>query len=579
MQKLDSGGQGQIYAVNADTIYKVMKFSEHYKEISELCVLKGLSHPSIVKVKRWELTRNECKIYMERLYSNIYDYSKKCDFKKRLELFPQVFWNMVRVARFFQINGILNCDIKSENVMISKDGKTVKIIDFGHLICDEHHPIVGTRSYQPPELWLMDKFNDKSMVWSIGITALEFLYRVHPIVDMVYGEESDSSQSFSSTPKSNKNNESKSELTDVSDEEDSYGSYGDEYDEFRNRYTTLFEILVERGETLPFRHRLEQNVSKDVRDKLSSINNVLDRMLTYDVNKRISMEELYKHRIFDKIRGDVKEEQVMTIIRDPLFIDRDLTPVFMNMARKLYREEIIIQGYTILSMYLDKYRTKNKKDFLIVSLACLDIVSYVFSMVSSSRDIDRKVFLKVKDISEYDIFDRVVEILKTLEFKVFLNTPVDAIRSKDSDVIYPLLLEIIENEAEQGKKKYSSKALFQRYISDEFSSIKDLYEDETDETDEDEEEEDDDDGDSKSDDKIQANQEKKEEKSPKRKRAEPNISIESASSASSSEYVLEDDDIEEDYLEDFKKRVFDVCEKDKKRKQEDPDDDEVVFYL
>jgi serine/threonine protein kinase len=171
-QKLDSGGQGQIYAVNSDTVYKSIKFSDHYKEISELCVLSSLPHPNIVKIKRYELTRNDCKIYMERLHSNIYDYSKKCTFEKRLEMFPQIFWTMVRVARFFQVNGIINCDIKSENVMISKDGKTVKVIDFGHLICDENYPIIGTRSYQPPELWLEDKYNYKSMVWSIGISAL-----------------------------------------------------------------------------------------------------------------------------------------------------------------------------------------------------------------------------------------------------------------------------------------------------------------------------------------------------------------------------------------------------------------------
>jgi hypothetical protein len=30
------------------------------------------------------------------------------------------------------------------------------------------------------------------MVWSIGITCLEFLYRIHPIVDIIYGEDSES---------------------------------------------------------------------------------------------------------------------------------------------------------------------------------------------------------------------------------------------------------------------------------------------------------------------------------------------------------------------------------------------------
>jgi serine/threonine protein kinase len=561
MQKLDSGGQGQIYAYNADTIFKLMKFSDHYKEISELCVLKGLSHPCIVKAKKWELSRNECKIYMERLYNNIFDYSKKVDFKKRLELFPQIFWNMVRVARFFQVNGIMNCDIKSENVMISKDGKTVKIIDFGHLICDENHPIVGTRSYQPPELWLLDKFTDKSMVWAIGITALEFLYRVHPIVDMVYGEETNSSRSFSSSDKDKKGKKAKEkspELSGVSSEETYSSEDDDEYDEYRNRYTTLFEILMERGQTLPFRHRLDQNITKEMRDKLSTINSILDRMLTYDLNKRISLEELYKHRIFDKIRGNVKEEQVMTHIRDPLYMDKELTPLFLHTARKLYREEIIVQSYTLLSMYLDKYRIQGKKDFIIVSLACLDIMSYVFSMVSSSRAFDRKVFLKIKGIYEDEIFDRAVEILKALEFKVFLQTPIDAIKGRQEEPLYPLLLEIIENEAEQGKKKYTSKALFQRYMSEEFLSLKEMdFSDEESETSD------------ESDSDLFDEKDEKSSDSKKSRRSE----------SSKSDYVLDDDDIEEDFLEDFKKRVLDVCEKDKKNKEEHPESDELVVYL
>ena len=83
-KKLDSGGQGQIYEVDKETVYKVIKFSDYYKEISELAILHSLSHPCMIKMKKYELNRNECKIYMERMYMNMYDFAKKNSFEKRL---------------------------------------------------------------------------------------------------------------------------------------------------------------------------------------------------------------------------------------------------------------------------------------------------------------------------------------------------------------------------------------------------------------------------------------------------------------------------------------------------------------
>lgn len=456
-KKIDSGGQGQIYEVDKDTVYKIITFSEYYKELSELSILHSLSHPCMIRMKKWELTHNECKIYMERMYSNMYDYSKKIPFEKRLELFPNILWTMVRVARYFQRNGIMNCDIKSENVMLSKDGLTVKIIDFGHIISEEQYPIIGTRSYQPPELWKDDLFTYKSMVWAIGLSCLEFLYRIHPIVDIIYGEDSESefSDSFSKSPSS------------FSDDEQSFTSTSSEDDMYRKKYMNLFDILMESGDSLPFRHRLEP-VQDSIKDKIRVINSMIERMLTYDIDKRISLDELYHHRIFDNIRGSVKDEPILTQTRDQLFCDRELTPIFLTIGRKLFREEIMIQAYMLLSTYMDKRPKPSKDDFLVISMACLDIMSYVFSMVPSSRDMYRKIILKMRNITEFQLFEKVIEIVKAVQFNIFYHGIIDVIKLQDHDVVYPLLLEIMEWEAEHNKRSISTKSLIDRYMSPEF---------------------------------------------------------------------------------------------------------------
>ena len=52
-------------------------------------------------------------------------------------------------------------------------------------------------------------------------------------------------------------------------------------DEYRQKYINLFDILMEEGDSLPFRHRLEipNGVNKD---KIRIINTILEKMLTYD---------------------------------------------------------------------------------------------------------------------------------------------------------------------------------------------------------------------------------------------------------------------------------------------------------
>lgn len=459
-KKIDSGGQGQIYEVDKDTVYKVIKFSDHYKELSEVTILHSLSHPCMIRMKKWEISQHECKIYMERMHSNMYDYSKKIPFEKRLELFPNILWTMVRVARFFQRNGIMNCDIKSENVMLSKDGQTVKIIDFGHIILEEDYPIIGTRSYQPPELWKDDMFTYKSMVWAIGLSCLEFLYRIHPIVDIIYGDDdSDSDLSDDST--------SKSYSTASDDDEHSFDSTSSEDDMYRKKYMNLFDILMEAGESLPFRHRLEP-VHESIKDKIRIINSMIERMLTYDLDKRISLDELYHHRIFDNIRGVVKDEPIVTKTRDNLYCDQELTPIFLQIGRKLFREEIMIQAYMLVSTYMEKRPKPSKKDFMIISIACLDIMSYIFSMVPSSRDMYRSIILKMRQLTEHQIFDKVIEIVKTVQCNLFYHGIIDVIKIQDQTVLYPLLLEIIEWEAEHNKHSISIKSLLDRYMSSEF---------------------------------------------------------------------------------------------------------------
>jgi hypothetical protein len=140
---------------------------------------------------------------------------------------------------------------------------------------------------------------------------------------------------------------------------------------------------------------------------------------------------------------------------------------------------------------------------------------------------------ELKSFTEYQIFDRVIEVLRAIDFKVFLSSPVLYLKKQENAVLYSLLLELMEEDAEEGKKKLVMKTLVDRYHSDDYSSDVDEKDSESeDESDSDEEKEDD---------------EEKEE--------------------------LEEEDI--DFIQDFRKRVEDAYKEEKLRRSEEDDSIEI----
>lgn len=71
-------------------------------------------------------------------------------------------------------NNLVHGDIKSSNILITKDGE-IKITDFGFSrLKDEIAGIFGSAAFLAPELCSgQKKCDDRSDVWSLGITAIE----------------------------------------------------------------------------------------------------------------------------------------------------------------------------------------------------------------------------------------------------------------------------------------------------------------------------------------------------------------------------------------------------------------------
>ena len=93
--------------------------------------------------------------------------------------------------------GLCHADIKPENMLLTADGKDVKLVDFG-LTCEfasreqdaertdpnKHTKSIGTRAYWPPELFRGGKGPGLPMdLWALGVVLYILLNGTHPFDD------------------------------------------------------------------------------------------------------------------------------------------------------------------------------------------------------------------------------------------------------------------------------------------------------------------------------------------------------------------------------------------------------------
>lgn len=155
----------------------------------EFQLLASLRHPNIISVLDYGIERlpedGESRLYytMELLHDSrsIITAAEGQPIGERVRLLVELFEALTYLHR----RGILHCDLKPENVLVSESG-TVKVVDFGlsSLRGQIENPtsgqIAGTLAYMSPELLRGGYATEASDLYAAGIIAFEALCGKYP---------------------------------------------------------------------------------------------------------------------------------------------------------------------------------------------------------------------------------------------------------------------------------------------------------------------------------------------------------------------------------------------------------------
>ncbi|MCH8874149.1 protein kinase, partial [candidate division KSB1 bacterium] len=190
LAKLGEGGMGKVYKAEDTKLERTVaiKFLPHNISANseererfkiEAKAAAALNHPNIATIYAIEEFDNEMFIVMEFIDGKELKEEIKAgpiQSKEAINIATQIAEGLIAAHK----KEIIHRDIKSSNIMITKDGK-VKIMDFGLAkIRGEKEltkigSIIGTAAYMSPEQTKGDNVDHRTDIWSFGVVLYEML--------------------------------------------------------------------------------------------------------------------------------------------------------------------------------------------------------------------------------------------------------------------------------------------------------------------------------------------------------------------------------------------------------------------
>ena len=190
LEKLGEGGMGVVYLAEDTKLERkvAIKFLPHYIAINseererfkiEAKAAAALNHQNIATIYAIEESKDQIFIVMEFIDG----VELKDKIKSNLLPIDEAINISIQIAEGLEAahkKGVVHRDIKSQNIMITSDGK-VKIMDFGLAKIKGGSQLtkigstVGTAAYMSPEQAKGEEVDQRTDIWSLGVILYEML--------------------------------------------------------------------------------------------------------------------------------------------------------------------------------------------------------------------------------------------------------------------------------------------------------------------------------------------------------------------------------------------------------------------
>jgi serine/threonine protein kinase len=190
IEEIKDKSKNAIYTIKKDDhpyfLKKISKMKDIHKAYkNEREILKMLNHENIIKyIDSFE---DYSYYYLITEYIKGDDlHTHYCNNSLNLSNIKYIFYETARAIKYLHNNNITHGDIKLENIMISDNFKTIKLIDFGlsKKYTNKTYTNGGTKYYLSPEYFSRSKIDlSKCDIWAYGVTLYIIFFDNHPFDD------------------------------------------------------------------------------------------------------------------------------------------------------------------------------------------------------------------------------------------------------------------------------------------------------------------------------------------------------------------------------------------------------------
>jgi len=192
VQKVQSKKDSKLFA--AAKVIPV-KYEEELEDfVIEVDILKEFPHEAIVGLAGAYLWKNDLWIVLELCEGGAVD-DVLIELEEGLSepAIKGINQQLLKGMEYLHNNGVIHRDLKAGNILLKKDG-SVKLTDFGvssmsKSAKERRSTFIGTPYWMAPEVVLCENdkektYDNKSDIWSLGITVIELAETSPPYSDM-----------------------------------------------------------------------------------------------------------------------------------------------------------------------------------------------------------------------------------------------------------------------------------------------------------------------------------------------------------------------------------------------------------